>query len=74
MNRGAGVNIINTMHEGLVPNRKSTRKRYPDDDRDPWGTVAMATDKHVKIKIMFLAGLLDIVRDMNKSMNDITLP
>ena len=74
MNRGAGVSIINTMHEGLIPNRKTTRKRFPYDDRDPWGTVAMATDKHVKIKIMFLAGLLDIVRDMDKSMNNITLP
>ena len=72
--RGAGVTIINTMNEGLVPNRSSTRKRYPVDDTDPWGTVASATDSHVKLKIMFLAGLLDIINNMNKIMGNIEMP
>ena len=68
-NRGAGVTIVNTMNEGMVPNRKGVIT-----DTDPWGTVASQTDSHVKIKIMFLAGLLDIVRDMNKMMGQIELP
>jgi len=62
------------MNEGLVPNRSSTRKRYPVDDTDPWGTVASATDSHVKLKIMFLAGLLDIINNMNKIMGNIEMP
>jgi len=72
--RGAGVTIINTMNEGLIPNRSTTSKRYPVEDTDPWGTVASATDSHVKLKIMFLAGLLDIVNDMNKIMGNIQAP
>ena len=70
MNRGAGVTILNTMNQGLIPNRGGKGI----SDRDPWGTVGAATDKHVKIKIMFLAGLLDIVNSMNKAMGDIELP
>ena len=71
---GAGVTIVNTMNEGLIPNRTTTSKRFPIDDGDPWGTVASATDSHVKIKIMFLAGLLDIVNSMNKIMGNTELP
>lgn len=72
--RGAGVTIVNTMNEGLIPNRSTTSKRYPVQDTDPWGTVASATDSHVKLKIMFLAGLLDIINSMNKIMGNIQVP
>ena len=71
---GGGVIIVNTMNEGLIPNRKTTAKRYNYFDTDPWGTVASETDSHVKLKIVFLAGLLDIVNSMNKYMGKIELP
>lgn len=72
--RGAGVTIVNTMNEGLIPNRSTTSKRYPVEDTDPWGTVASTTDSHVKLKIMFLAGLLDIINNMNKIMGNVQAP
>lgn len=74
VNSGAGIEIINTMNEGLIPNRSTTTKRYQTFDPDPWGTVASATDSHVKLKIMFLAKLLDIVNDMNSLMSKVEIP
>jgi len=74
VNSGAGIEIINTMNEGLIPNRSTTTRRYQTFDPDPWGTVASATDSHVKLKIMFLAKLLDIVNDMNSLMSKVEIP
>lgn len=69
-NGGASVKIYNPMTESGIPNRGSSRP----EDRDPWGTIGARAVKSVKIKVMFLGGLLDILNQLHNTMNNIQLP
>lgn len=67
--RGGAVTIINHMNEGMIKNRNGV---FETDD--PWGDVAAQAEKAVSIKILFLAGLLDIANNINKTLSNIQLP
>lgn len=68
---GAGITIINTTNEGMIPNR---RKGSIPEDHNPWGTVANKAKGAVSLQILFLAGLLDTVHNMDNILGNIELP
>lgn len=68
-NRGAGITIINSMHYDVLPNRKRVL-----ETTKPWQKVSDAAHSRVSIKILFLAGLKQIVNNINKAMGNIELP
>ena len=58
------------MNEGMVPNRrKRINGKWVDPNTDnindhPWWTIKERASSTVKLKILFLAGLLDIAHDI----------
>lgn len=72
--KGATIAIINPMTDANVPNRGSNIDTNNPPNRDPWGTVADEAAHKVKLKILFLAGLLDIAHDIEKTLSSIQLP
>lgn len=73
MNRGAGITIINNMSEKDIPNRP-LYAHQKNPDTHAWATVGQIANKQVSIKILFLAGLLDIVNDINNAIGRLQLP
>ena len=71
--QGATITIINPMNEGMVPNRRLENPNIPNNT-DPWGTVGGIAGRVVKLKVLFLAGLLDIAHDIEKTLSNIELP
>lgn len=65
------VMIYNPVSEKIVPNRSYSEKK---GDTNPWQTVSDKVSHGVKIKVLFLAGLLDIVQELNKKFNAVELP
>lgn len=72
--RGASITIINPMNENMIPNRGKDIDVTNPPNKNPWGTVSNAAKKNVKLQILFLAGLFDIVRDINDTLSNIELP
>ena len=68
--KGAGIRIINPMNERMIPNRGSSVAV----NTDPWGYIANEASKKVNLEIFFLAGLLDIIGEINEAMGNIELP
>ena len=62
------------MNEGMVPNRGKTIDVNNPPNPDPWGTVSETARHRVKLKILFLAGLLDIAHDIETTLSSIELP
>jgi len=55
----------------MIPNR---RKGSIPEDHNPWGTVANKAKGAVSLQILFLAGLLDTVHNMDNILGNIELP
>ena len=72
--KGATIAIVNPMNEGMVPNRGKQIDTSNPPNTDPWGAVANKALHSVKLKILFLAGLLDIAHDIDKTLANIQLP
>ncbi len=68
MRRGAGVTIINKASEDMIPNRP-WKKHLENQDTKAWETVSSKVTDTVSIKILFLAGLLDIIHNINATLN-----
>ena len=74
------VMIYNPATYNMIPNRgKAARKGHKAKERSietekPWEKVGEILSKQVKIKVLFLAGLLDIVKELHKQMGEIELP
>ena len=74
------VMIYNPATYNMIPNRgKAARKGHKAKERSietekPWDKVGEILSKQVKIKVLFLAGLLDIVKELHKQMGEIELP
>ncbi len=71
--RGAGVTIINNINESIIPNRP-IKDHLKSQDTHPWNTASTAAMGQVKIQVLFLAGLLDIIRDINKTIGQLEMP
>ena len=71
LTRSKNVMIYNPANESMVPNRKNSKKgiKKKQTDSDPWGTVAEKVSRSTQIKVLFLAGLLDIMKDLHEKMN-----
>lgn len=69
MKRGAGITIINPASESVIPNRPI----FNNDsvDTQAWSTTGRAVASKVHLKILFLAGLLDIVNSINNTLGNI---
>lgn len=65
------VMIYNPVSEKIVPNRSYSENK---NDTNPWQTVSEKVSHGVKIKVLFLAGLLDIVQELNAKFASIELP
>lgn len=76
MRRGAGVMILNSAQDkkGIVANRPF--KDYLETAKDgAWQTTGKAVaKKHVKLQILFLAGLLDIIKSINATLGKVEMP
>ena len=72
-NGGASVKIYNPMTETGIPNR-GKKLNLNHLNRDPWGVIGARAASSVKIKVMFLGGLLDILNKLNSALDGIQLP
>lgn len=72
MNRGAGIVIVNkTSAADIKVNRPW--KEYVDGGANPdaWTITGKAVEEKVSIKILFLAGLLDIIHSINATLSEV---
>ena len=70
---GAGITIINTASEKDIPNRPF--KEHLNDARpDAWAVTGENVAKKVELKILFLAGLLDIMNSINNTLSNLPMP
>ena len=70
--RGAGVTIINKASESMVENRPIQSTENPK--KSVWTITGQKVADSIDIQILFLAGLLDIVKGINESLGNIELP
>ena len=70
---GARVSIYNPITEKVIPNRP-WHAGDPILDTDPWGTVSKQAQASVQLQITFMAGMLQVMENLQKAMNDITIP
>jgi len=75
LNRGAGVTIINKVTYSDLPNSKIKQQDESWSlDPTPWESMATTAASKIEIKILFLAGLRDIMKNINTAMGNIELP
>lgn len=76
LTQGAGVRIINKASSSFIPNRPISQYLHNTDglDTNAWSTTGKAVEDTIELKILFLAGLLDIVNSINKEMSNIEFP
>ena len=72
MKRGAGVTIVNKASESMIGNRPIHATTNPK--RSVWTLTGQAVADSIDIKILFLAGLLDIAKGINETLGNIELP
>ena len=70
--RGAGVTIINKASESMVENRPIKSTENPK--KSVWTITGQKVADSIDIQILFLAGLLDIVKGINESLGNIEIP
>lgn len=70
MNRGAGIMIINNANPSAIPNRPISQA---PKNKQPWTTVGKQAEDNIQLKILFLAGLMDIVNKINSELNGIEM-
>lgn len=70
--RGAGVNIKNGANESMIGNRPIATTENPK--KSVWTLTGQAVADSIDIQILFLAGLLDIVKGINESLGNLELP
>ena len=77
MHKGAGITIINKIDESIIENRPIYQWIYGYANRkgpqqgppeDAWKVAGEKANSKVNIKILFLAGLLDIINSINKEL------
>ena len=73
MNRGAGLTIINRANDSMIVNRPMA-SYLENPDEQAWYTTGAEVKKHVELKILFLAGLLDIVNSINEKLAETPIP
>lgn len=61
--KGAGVIIINRASESMIGNRPIATTTSPKSD--VWASTGQAVKNSIDIKILFLAGLMDIINSIN---------
>ena len=72
--RGAGITIINNVSEQstTIPNRPIFGRTSWNDNA--WAIAGASAEGQIKLQILFLAGLLDIVNSINKTLRDTEIP
>ena len=74
MHRGAGVVIVNKITQDIIPNRPQKQffgKGAVTLDANAWQTVGAKAQGAIDIKILFLAGLLDIIHSINATLSQV---
>jgi len=69
--RNKNVMIYNPASYSMLPNGKKSKKQ---GDTHPWQTVGQEISHGTKIKVLFLAGLLDVVKELHSKIESIELP
>lgn len=72
MHRGAGITIINKASEAMIPNRPIATTKNPNTAS--WEETGSKVAESTHIKILFLAGLLDIANKINEGLSNIPIP
>lgn len=70
--RGAGVTIINKANESMIGNRPIHTTKNPK--QSVWTLTGQKVADSIDIQILFLAGLLDIVKGINETLGNIEFP
>lgn len=72
--RGAGITIINNVSEQstTIPNRPIFGRTSWNDDA--WTVAGASAKGQIKLQILFLAGLLDIINSINKTLRGAEIP
>lgn len=71
--RGAGITIINKTNESVIPNRPIA-SFYGPPDNNAWSVAGQNASEKVTLQVVFLAGLLDIVKGINKTLGNVDIP
>lgn len=70
-NNYKGIIIVNDVNYNMIPNNLPGATEL---EKKPWQQVAARANASVSLKVLFMAGLLDIVNNLNKTMQEIQLP
>ena len=65
LSQKSGIMILNRVHPGMLPNRTSLRTK------NPWTKMAEKAKKNIDLKVVFMGGLLDIIRNLNNAMENV---
>ena len=65
--KGAGILIINKASESMIGNRPISTYKNPNPSI--WQVTGEKVKSTIQLKILFLAGLMDIINSMNKILN-----
>lgn len=82
LERSNSVSIENHINKSMLPNKNrwatdSNGKYLPPKDNDPWGSVgqtAAYSSSIISIHVIFLGGIMDILKRVNETMEKIDLP
>jgi hypothetical protein len=71
---GTYIEIINNgASYDVIPNRP-IKNHLNDYDPNPWETTGEAIKGKIQLKLMFLAGFLDIINSLNSAIGNIQIP
>lgn len=68
-NHNSNIRILNPIGPNILPNRKGSEP----SDTAPWQTISKTALSSVSINIVFLAGLIDILNNINEKIQEIQL-
>lgn len=66
--KGAGIIIINPAKESIIGNRPIFEQTNPDPNI--WQNTGLAVKEKIDIRILFLAGLMDIIKSINEKLGN----
>lgn len=69
---GARIKIVNPTNLNIVPNNPWNPGQPVDEY--PWETVSTYALQHTQLQITFMAGMLQVLTNLQKRMNDIVIP
>lgn len=69
-----GIVITNNVNFGDIPNNEGYKKKNSSHVTDPWQRVSLTARAKTRIHVLFLAGMLDIIDELVKNLQEVKVP